>query len=950
MTSDLSAPIRRRFLLLGLAVLGGIGLVIGIWIWPNQPPTENLLEEARTAYAQGEFHRSRNLANQLLEASPESSDGFLIKGQAAFQLGYCTEAERALREALDRDPQNATAHREMVRLLKMEARFWELLPHALALFRLGDSGGDFLMPLAAPDQLQLSGVELEKAAHCGTTLVDDPSPLLGMARHFQNQNEPQQAHELLSQIVAKTPEQIEAQVQLGTVLLETNDSDTFVNWHEQLPKSAETHPDIWYLRGMFALSREETEIAIRCFWETIRRDPNHRRANYQLSQRLRLVRKYQLAGHFAHRFEILEEVARLVTKGDDSSSSDISPETMLRIARQMQVLGRLWEASAWYQYALKRSNGSLETDAALQDLKTQLTDDTPLTLADKNPARKAHFSHYPLPDWKPENRPPTSNDQKEVASNVVFQNVASEVGLDFRYFNGADPSSGIARMFEFSGGGVAVLDYDGDLWPDLYLTQGCAWPPGSGRVVHRDRLYRNIAGHRFEDVTIQAGLGDDQYSQGATVGDFNNDGFPDLLLANIGANRLYQNLGDGAFADVTESAGLQGEEWTSSCLVADLNYDSLPDLYCVNYLSGSDVFTRRCEQNGQPVQCPLHYFPSAQDRVFVNLGDGRFEDVTESWGVVLPNGKGLGIVAGDFEGMGRISLFIANDDTPNFFLAPKPKFGTGSFLDRAVLSGVAFGDFGTAQSCMGVAAGDANNDGLLDLYVTNFTNEHNNLFLRQESGGFSDQARTAGLHWATMREMGWGTQFLDGELDGFLDLIVANGHLDENTSGRFPYKMHAQYFRNWGDNRFSQLTAKQLGSYFQHPHAGRAIARLDWNRDGRDDCCVTHVDEPIALLSNQTPHVGNRLVLRLKGVQSNRDAIGSIIRINAGNKTFVRHLTAGDGFQASNERKVIVGIGSLEHIDAAIIQWPSRTEQKLTAPELNRETLVIENQGPIKLP
>ncbi|MCA9068175.1 MAG: VCBS repeat-containing protein, partial [Planctomycetaceae bacterium] len=562
--------------------------------------------------------------------------------------------------------------------------------------------------------------------------------------------------------VAKAPEQTEAQTQLGTLLLEMNDTNGFLNWHHQLPASAETHPDIWYLRGMFAISREEPRTAIRCLWEALRRDPDHRRGCYQLAQRLTLAGESQRAKPFADRFALLEEVGRLVTKGDDSSSNDINPETMLRIAQRMRTLGRLWEASAWFEYAQKRSNGAVKSDSEWQELKTRLTNETPLTLAEANPAGSADFSHYPLPSWKPGSQSPPTSNESSVDSKVVFQNVAQDVGLDFRYFNGADPSSGIARMFEFSGGGVAVLDYDGDLWPDLYLTQGCAWPPGTGQVLYRDRLYRNMAGHRFEDVTTEAGLGDDQYSQGATVGDYNNDGFPDLLLGNIGANRLYQNLGDGTFADVTDSANLHGEEWTSSCLIADLNHDSMPDLYCVNYLGGPGVFTRKCEQNGVPIQCPLHYFPSAQDRVFVNLGDGRFEDVTESWGVVLPNGKGLGIVAGDFDETGRISLFIANDDTPNFFLVPRTDHSTKgfSYSDDAVVSGLAFGDFGTAQSCMGVAAGDTNNDGLLDLYVTNFTNEHNSLCLQQPGVGFADRARAAGLHMVTMREMGWGTQFL----------------------------------------------------------------------------------------------------------------------------------------------------------------------------------------------
>ena len=943
---------KNRGLRFGLCLLLVLGAGVFFIRWFLEPSPEQLLTEARRAVLQGDYARARNLSVRLLKQVPNSPEASLLHAQAAFALGYCTEAENAFRNVLKEEPENQAAHWGLVRLLKVEGRYWELRPHALALFQLGDSGGEFLLPLAAPDALQLSEEELRQANLCRVTVPDDALPLLGLAKFLRRQNEDEEAKSILKKIISGRPEQIEAQAQLGSLLLEAGETQAFLNWHRRLPKAADMHPEIWFLWGQFALTHQERSAARRCFWETLRRDPNHRRANYQLSQILTGTGQTSLAKRLALRSEQLEEISRLATKGDDSSTNALSAKAIERIAQLMEELGRLREAVAWHQFALQYDPNIRTAASRIEVLERRIDRDTPLTLASHQAARQMDFSDDPLPDWTAfdESRPPAESMRD--SSAVTFVDVAEAAGLKFTYQNGADPRSGLARMFEFSGGGVAILDYDGDGWPDVYLTQGCPWPPGSGETRYQDRLFRNIAGERFHDVTAQAGLGDENYSQGAAVGDFNNDGCPDLYVANIGANRLYLNNGDGTFEDVTNRTGTAGEEWTVSGLIADLNNDGLPDIYSVNYLGGTEIFTRRCEQNGRPIQCPLHYFPSAQDRLYLNQGDGRFRDATESAGIVLPDGKGMGIVAGRFNETAGLSLFIANDDTPNFYFVPNPdnQMASLSFLERGVISGLAYGDLGLAQSSMGVAAGDANGDGLLDFYVTNFTNEHNNLYIQEPAGSFTDKAREAGLHLPTLQKMGWGAQFLDGESDGRLDLVVANGHLDENTSGNYPYEMPAQYFRNLGKGRFLEMPANQLGAYFERPHAGRAVARLDWNRDGLEDCCITHVDAPVALLSNQTPHPGHYLVLHLRGVRSSRDAIGSIVKIKTGSRTLTRYLTAGDGFEASNQRILTFGLGPLEHVDEVEIHWPGETRQKLGSLKPNTEILIVEGQPPRFLP
>lgn len=936
-----------------LVVAGLVTVVVAAAVFyrsrNREPAFDELLKQAQAALAAGDIRQALRLSDELLERSPESAEAMLVGGQTRLRMGRCREAERMLRRVLKQDASNVEAHRNLMFLLKMEARFWEMRPHALALLRAGDSGSEFLIPLAAPDELALSQREFKQAEACRSSVPDDASPMLGVARHLIQNAQTARAIALLRTIVADMPENIAAQALLGTAIQQTGDDGAFLAWRRQLPAVADAHPEIWYLRGARARRRDRPRVAARCFWEAIRRDPNHRRAHFQLAQLLRAEDKPKQAQPFAERFRLLEEVSRVVTRGDDNSGSKLTAKTMHRIATLMEQLGRLWEAAGWYRKALELDPRFPEADRRLKAVTAQLDATTPLTLPSANPAGRIDLSGYPLPAQGAGGGDPIRKSAPE-NSAIAFSDVAKSLGLVFRFQNGANPRAGIARMYEFSGGGVAVLDYEGDGWPDLYFTQGSAWPLGTGG--HRDRLFRNVGGERFEDVTVSAGLGDERYSQGAAVGDYNNDGFPDIYLANIGGNRLYQNNGDGTFTDVGASLQVEGDEWTLSGLLADVNGDGHPDIYCVNYLAGDDVFTRKCVNPRGPIQCPLHYFPSAQDRLYLNKGDGRFEDVTKSSGILLPEGKGMGIVGANFERNGRLSLFIANDDKPNFFFVDKEKRPGAlvSYENRGVISGLAFGENGTAQSCMGVAAGDVNNDGLLDLFVTNFVNEPGNLYVQRRGGVFEDVARRAGLHQPTFSLMGWGTQFLDADLDGALDLVVANGHLDHNTAGNLPYRMRTQVFRNLGDLRFRELSSARLGSYFERSYAGRTVARIDWNRDGADDACVTHVDAPAALLSNSTRRRGRFLTIRLRGVTGSRDAVGAIVRIKAGNHTWYRHLTAGDGFQASNERKLCFGLGSRSRVDEATVFWPSGLVQQLSPPPAaDSEIMVIEGRPPLRL-
>jgi len=500
-------------------------------------------------------------------------------------------------------------------------------------------------------------------------------------------------------------------------------------------------------------------------------------------------------------------------------------------------------------------------------------------------------------------------------------------------------------MYEQNGGGAAILDFDGDGWPDIELTQGCRWPPRPGRTDHLDRLFRNTGAGTFEDVTAAAGLVENGFSQGATVGDYNSDGFPDLYVANIGENRLYRNNGDGTFSDVSRSAGMTGDRWTSSCLMADLNGDGLPDLYDVDYLSGPDLLTRVCKKEGKSIaHCGPKDFAAAWDRFCLNLGDGRFADRTQSAGFHIDNGKGLGVLAADFDGSGRLSLFIANDGVPNFFFANQTASpDQPRFVESAFPRGLAVNGQGQPEACMGIAADDFNNDGLLDLFVTNFFNESNTLFLQQSDHLFRDATAGSGLFRDSLNQLSFGTQSLDANLDGWRDLLITSGDIDRFTNRGRSYRMPPQFFLNTG-GQFRQLPAAALGKWFQGRYRGRGMSRLDWNRDGREDVVISPLDGPVALVTNTTTPHGHFLAVRLHGVRSNRDAIGTGLTLKTGDLTILRQLTAGDGYQASNERRIVFGLGDRTRIDTLTVHWPSGTTQVFSDLSADHEWILIEDR------
>lgn len=961
------SSVAAGFVILGLALKWSLGR-----------SEQQLLEAAARAAEQRDLRRAAGLCEQVLTRNPHSAAGLKIaadvaeqegrkahalqflqqlsrlpngesadvlsrSARLALELGRLTDGENFLRHTLALQPDHPVARQQLVQLLRVEGRNWEALPSIRDLLAAGQASVDLLFVVGSTEWIWLDTRQDQPILqHAHSSVPNDPVPLLGKAIDSLLREQISEAFPLLLQIVQARPDLLEAQSRLGLLLVRSGGAAEFVRWHASLPKNADEHPGIWFVRGLWLRDQGETLAAIRCFGEAVTRHPNHQGACYQLSQLLNSGATVTLAEKLADRASLLARVEDLLR---ELSST---PELAQELAESLESLGRWWEAYGWAQWALQRRNGSTWADALIARITPRLNRDLPLTVTAALPFDRSTWQTYPLPIWdevfKSAGKPPRPLSDEE-STTITFADRAAAAGIDFRYDNGADPSVGRAYMFEFNGGGVAVLDFDRDGWPDVHLTQAGRWSLRGDPSNAIDRLFRNDGQGHFTDVTAAAGVFESSFSQGVTSGDFDNDGFPDLYVANIGQNRFFHNHGDGTFSEITEATGTAGDAWSLSAALADLNRDGLPDLYVVNYLGGSEVFERACTHNGRPVQCQPSSFPGEQDRLYLNLGDGRFQDVTQTSGIERPNGKGMGLVVADFDDSGTPDLFIANDTTANFlFLNETEPAGPLQFSERGVVSGVAFSNQGKPQSSMGVAVGDVNGDERLDLLVTNFIREASNLFIQLPGQLFEDRAPAAGVFEASINRMGWGAQFLDADGDGHLDLVVANGHLDDYSSDGVPFRMTTQCLRNRGDGRFDDVPPAKLGLYFSTPGLGRAIARLDWNRDGREDFGITHVDRPFGLLTNVTNSGGHRLTIRLSGTSSSRDAVGAVVRVNIGNRSLVRHVTAGDGFQASNERAVFVGLGNATQADSIHVRWPHGAEQTFPNLPADQEWLLIEGQ------
>jgi tetratricopeptide (TPR) repeat protein len=596
------------------------------------------------------------------------------------------------------------------------------------------------------------------------------------------------------------------------------------------------------------------------------------------------------------------------------------------LGRIAESLGRWFEARGWWALAQRDSAHADLARAALTRLDQIQRNLAALEDALQFPVAGPH-SHTvadALTGLIPRdmgNRAGTSS----VLRIPVFRDDAQAVGLHATY--DYDPTP-LWRMPEMMGGGVGLLDYDGDGWLDVYAVQGGtlsneAPPPP---VPQRDRLFRNRRDGTFEDVTVAAGLAafPGGYGHGVAVGDYDNDGRPDLFVSRWRSYALYHNRGDGTFEDVTVAAGLSGNrDWPTSAAFADLDGDGDLDLYVCHYSAWDPQRSHPCVAGDDPrkyVSCGPLEFPAKPDHVFRNDGC-RFVDVSAQAGIraVDHDGRGLGVVAAHLDDDARIDLYVANDRTANFLFRNEGGF---RFRNTAAESGVATSADGSYLAGMGIACGDLDGDGRMDLAVTNFYGESTTFYQNLGAGQFIDHTAAIGLAAPSRFLLGFGTAFLDANSDGWLDLATANGHVNDLRPD-VPFAMPGQLFLGEPTGRLVDVSAR-AGSPWLVPRLGRGLAVGDLDNDGRLDILVVAEGGPLAYFHNQGP-TDHFVTLQLEGAApaSNRDAVGARVVLNAGGRHQVAERTGGGSFLSASDHRIHFGLGESTRVDSIEVRWPS---------------------------
>ena len=502
------------------------------------------------------------------------------------------------------------------------------------------------------------------------------------------------------------------------------------------------------------------------------------------------------------------------------------------------------------------------------------------------------------------------------ANDDFFQEISREIGLDFVHWIGGDELINIVMS---DGGGAAFLDFDQDGYMDIYVCTG-TWIEKFSKskkpdVLPVNRLYRNLGNGTFEDVTRKAGVGGPWYTMGVSVADYNNDGYPDLYLSNYGPNVLLKNNGNGKFTDVTKRAGVAGgNECSIGATWLDFDNDGYLDVYVGNFLEFDPEYKYYYAPDGFPG--PMAY-DAQKDVLYRNNGDGTFEDVTDKMGIVDLDGRAMGVGSADIDDDGWVDIYVANDHTMNYLWHNE---GGKGFTDLGIRSGTAFSQGGEAAVSMSVDYADFNDDGLLDMFVSDDT--YCALYENLGNGLFADRGVPSGISMASAQFVGWSSSFLDYDNDSYVDIFKVNGEL------KHLYGHEDQVFRNEGNGKFRDVSL-ELGEYFEQELVGRGAAMGDYDNDGDIDIFIVNLNDHCAFLRNNKGNQNNWITLKLTGTTSNRDAVGARIRVTAGGKTQTAVRKSTTGYLSQNDPRVHFGLAKSEIIDRIEIRWPSGKIQVL---------------------
>ncbi len=942
-------------------------------------PTVDLIDHAIDALTQGRFEIADHALKQRLLADPHHPKALELSAELAsrrgnagaaavlyqsaideygatadrqlldkwykslIQAGRPYEAIEALQNVSERFPTDSQSRYDLAGLAAAFGMSEAAVPALRWLVQRGQSDPESLLLLADPARVEPDVDSCEKILAISG---EDRRAEFGLARFDALHQDWIAVATRLEPIVQQFPQFVPAYTLYGQSLAELGEDAKLAAWQQSAPKSAIDSSQYWMVLGRWEQSRGNHEAAAKAFWESLRRGG----IIYPEVLTYLLVSVHQL-----ERTDDATRLTDLIVKQTELRDAlkihlerrDQSQAACMRVAEALLALGRVWEAEGWARVAVALPQEKLpDLRERYMSIRSHLQKETPWQLPETVAATLVDLS-----DLSGATAAGLAQSVDAPASaakgRIAFADQSRQRG--WIHTSLPAPEVGGHSIEQSVGGGVAVIDFDCDGWPDL------AAATLDGKALQNNsspnRLSRNRNGI-FVDVSAAAGYRDTGFGQGLAVADYNEDGFPDLLDANIGRNRLYRNNGDGTFTDVSESVGLAGELWTTSVAMVDLDGDSILDLYEANYCAGRAPFEHECRNKFGLGTCSPLIFNAEPDRVWRGRGDGTFTEATEDWMAQTSPGRGLGLVAGELDERPGLDVLVANDMTVNHLWSSQPKSSQSKSLqpgrkafqltDLGVVRGLGTSGKSHSQASMGIAAADADGDGDLDLFMTHFSDDYNTYYEQVAPGFWSDRSYQMGFSEPSMKLLGFGAQWADFDNSGGLELVIANGHVDRVDRDDVAYRMPPQLFSRAANGRWEEWDRTALGEYFTHDHLGRALVTLDVDRDGRRDVAISHLDDPAALLVNQTADAGRSIGLELKATQSPRDAIGARVTATIGTRKYAVQLTTGDGYMASNERRIHIGCGQIETIEEVTVSWPSGHVESFGVLTSGRDYLLVE--------
>ncbi|MCA9140331.1 MAG: VCBS repeat-containing protein [Planctomycetales bacterium] len=800
---------------------------------------------------------------------------------------------------------------------------------------------------------------------------DDKRPMLGTAKTKFDESKYDETIDIIREIIEQHPDHQPSQAVLGQALAASRRFDELETWAAEQTDGIQDYPGYWIALGDWARAKDDKPAALRCFAEAANCvDPDVVQIWTRLAVLLPELSETQplvtdaMISTVNDRAQELNRFHQL--KDRFTRTGDISRAIALDIAKMLVGLGRLWEAEAWSAIATTLpEDDSVDVESFRNELVNKLGPETPWRMPETLPEFAPLISALRLPSIEKVvsasvPKDPSNDDSPQIANTGIdadaeivdwkFENEAVARGLQFWGRTGDTLDQAGIMLYQTLGCGGGAIDFDLDGWSDLYLADAGGTPPHDDS--RPNELFRNLNGH-FQGVAAVSGTDDTGFGQGVAVGDVNEDGFPDLLVLNYGPNRLFINNGDGTFTDRSSDiqSGIE-DEWSASAAIADLDQDGLSDIVIVNYCGTLGPINDPCRisDSAMPRSCSPMLFPALPDQFFKANRDGTFVDASKQWNAVseLP-GRGLGIVIGDLDGNVGNEVFVANDMTNNHYWSRIQSGDAGhqlTFTESAMLRGIGADDRGIPQGSMGIASGDLDNDGDIDFYVTNFDKEYNTLHLQSSAGIWQDRTDASGLVTPTAPLVGFGTEAIDIDNSGDLELVLTNGHVDLFSRGdlKVMYYQPAQIFKRSPNGRYRSVATSSLGPYFQSNHAGRGLWTIDADRNGLVDFLVTHQTEPIALMMNHSPQSGNWIRMDLKGRRSSRSAIGSTVRVTTSQGTHTAFRLAGDGYMCSNDSVLHVGLGNVADETVTLtVTWPTGIEERYSDVPTRTETVIVES-------